>query len=87
MRMQDWISKLDDFLKLSDREILTHAGRISHEAAEAHAHEEFEQYEQHRRALEAAEPTSDFDKFIDEARKLKPPERPDDTKKRGKKKE
>lgn len=27
MHMADWISKLDDFLKLSDREILTHAGR------------------------------------------------------------
>jgi hypothetical protein len=29
MTMADWISKLDDFLKLSDREILTGGGRIS----------------------------------------------------------
>jgi hypothetical protein len=35
--MADWIAKLDDFLKLSDREILNHAGRISHEAAVAKA--------------------------------------------------
>jgi hypothetical protein len=87
MRMQDWIGKLDDFLKLSDRDILIHAGKISHEAAEARAHEQFEQFEQRRRALESAEPTSDFDKFVDEARKLKPPEKPKNTTKRGKKKE
>ena len=33
MYMRDWISKLDDFLKLSDREILTNAGTVSHEQA------------------------------------------------------
>ena len=27
MHMKDWISKLDDFLRLSEREILTHAGK------------------------------------------------------------
>ncbi len=29
MYMRDWIQKLDDFLRLSDRELLTHAGSIS----------------------------------------------------------
>jgi len=33
MYMRDWITKLDDFLKLSERQILTHAGKISHDAA------------------------------------------------------
>jgi hypothetical protein len=33
MYMQDWIRKLDDFLTLTDREILTHAGQISHDLA------------------------------------------------------
>jgi hypothetical protein len=33
MTMNDWITKLDDFLKISDRELLTHPGKISHEAA------------------------------------------------------
>ena len=33
MYMNDWLSKLDDFLKVSEREILTHAGKMSHEAA------------------------------------------------------
>jgi hypothetical protein len=31
--MQDWIAKLDDSLRLSERDILTHAGRVSHEVA------------------------------------------------------
>lgn len=33
MHMRDWIAKLDDFLKLSERNILTHAGKISHDTA------------------------------------------------------
>lgn len=50
MHMQDWISKLDDFLKLSEREILTHAGRITHKAAAAKADAEFDKF--HAQQLE-----------------------------------
>jgi hypothetical protein len=32
MYMKDWIAKLDDFLKLSGRQLLTHAGKISHDS-------------------------------------------------------
>lgn len=46
MYMRDWTAKLDDFLRLSDRDILTHAGTISHEAALAHANSEFDKYTQ-----------------------------------------
>ena len=31
--MADWIAKLDDFIRISDREILVHAGKVSHDAA------------------------------------------------------
>jgi hypothetical protein len=48
MYMRDWIAKLDDFLKLSEREILTHAGRMSHEIAAAKAEAEYEKYHQHQ---------------------------------------
>jgi hypothetical protein len=44
MTVRDWIAKLDDFLKLSDREILTHAGSISHDAALAKAQTEYDGY-------------------------------------------
>lgn len=46
MYMKDWISKLDDFIKMSDGEILTHAGTISHIEAEQKAMLEFEKYKE-----------------------------------------
>ncbi len=44
MYMSDWIAKLDDFLKLSGRELLTHAGKISHEQALTKAQLEYEKH-------------------------------------------
>ncbi len=44
MYMADWISKLDEFMKISEREILTHAGKVSHEIAMLKANEEFERF-------------------------------------------
>lgn len=44
MTMRDWIAKLDDFLKLSERDLLTHAGRISAESAKAKAELEYDRY-------------------------------------------
>jgi len=44
MYMQNWIAKLDDFLRISEREILTHAGQISHEDAMEKARIEYQKY-------------------------------------------
>ena len=66
MHMADWIAKLDDFLRLGDREILTHAGNISHQLAEEHAYAQYALHEQQRRRLEAEQPTSDFDRAVQE---------------------
>lgn len=44
MTMAQWIAKLDGFLRLSGREILTHAGRMTAEAAQGKAEAEFEVY-------------------------------------------
>ncbi|HEX7581343.1 MAG TPA: RhuM family protein [Thermoanaerobaculia bacterium] len=52
--MADWAQKLDGFLKLNEREILTDAGRISHELALERAAHEFEKYDAERRRLEDA---------------------------------
>ena len=51
MYMAEWIRKLDDFLRLSDREILTHAGKVSHDDAVAKAELEYERFASERRAL------------------------------------
>ena len=56
MFMADWIAKLDDFLRLSDRDILTHAGRISHDDAVTKAEIEFEKYRQEQAALKRVMP-------------------------------
>jgi hypothetical protein len=69
MHMQDWIAKLDDFLRLSERDILTHAGKISHELAEEHAHAEFARYDEQRHRLEDRQAT-DADKLIGEANRV-----------------
>jgi len=46
MYMKDWIQKLDDFLKLSGKELLTHAGKISTEIAKEKAHTEYDKYKE-----------------------------------------
>ena len=45
MTMRDWIAKLDQFLQLSERDILTHAGTITAEAARLKAEQEYEKYQ------------------------------------------
>ena len=89
MHMQDWIVKLDDFLRLSERDILTHAGKISHELAEEHAHAEFAKYDEQRRRLEDRQAT-DADKLVGEAKRVQaklPPAKARKTRRRGKPKQ
>lgn len=58
MKMDDWIKKLDDFLKISDKELLTNAGKISHQEAIEKAKIEYEKY----RKEEDKKYISDFDR-------------------------
>lgn len=58
MYMKDWIEKLHGFLQLNDRNVLDHAGMISHELAIEKAESEYEKYNNHRNN----EIESDFDK-------------------------
>ncbi len=69
MTMRDWVAKLDDFLRIGDREILAHAGKVSHELATRKAELEYERFRQ-RRAIQAA-PTAVDQDFEEAARKLK----------------
>jgi hypothetical protein len=45
MYMKDWIKKLNDILVVNEREILEHAGSISHKLAVEIAEKEFEKYQ------------------------------------------
>lgn len=49
MYMADWRKKLDDFIRLNDREVLQNLGRVSHQDAMAHVDAEYEVF--HRRRL------------------------------------
>ncbi len=69
MSMKDWVQKLNAFLKFSEYEILTNAGKISHEVAEELALKEYEKY----RVVQDKNYISDFDleikKLLKKARK------------------
>lgn len=60
MTMQDWISKLEGFLTLNDREILQGAGNVSAELAKSHAEQEFGKF----RVLDDQRFESDFDQMV-----------------------
>ena len=75
MTMRDWITKLDDFLKLSEHELLDHAGKISAEQAKTKAEIEYARY----RALLDASPRAvdaDFEKAVKHIQKLPRPKKP-----------
>ena len=63
MYMKDWAARLDDFLRLTGRELLDHAGKISHQQALQKAEQEYEKYRQARLA-EAQPVDQDFEKAI-----------------------
>ena len=67
MTMMEWITKLDDFLKLSGRDLLTHAGRITHDSALQKAHAEYEKF----RSMQLAQPTDVEKHFLEAEQKLK----------------
>ncbi|TXT50683.1 MAG: hypothetical protein FD137_261 [Spirochaetes bacterium] len=74
MTMEAWITKLDDFLKLSDREILTHAGAISHEVMLGKVDQAYQRYQ----ALMRDEPTSMEKDMQELAKRVKIPRRVND---------
>ena len=70
MAMQDWITKLEGFLTLNDREVLQSAGRVSADLAKEHAEHEFTVF----RRTEDHYLESDFDRVIQQLQP--PPETP-----------
>lgn len=60
MTMQDWETRLNRFIAATDREILSDAGKVTAEIAQAHAESEFEKY----RIVQDRLFESDFDRAI-----------------------
>lgn len=63
MHMVDWIKKLDGFLKLNDRNILEHAGKISHQVAIELAEKQYQKYKKKLSRL-PSRADKDFDKMV-----------------------
>jgi hypothetical protein len=79
MTMHGWVVKLDEFLKVSGRQLLDHAGGVSADAAKSKAEQEYVRY----RALQDAKPRAIDAEFEKVAKQLKKPTAP--RPKRGKK--
>ena len=65
--MKDWAERLKQFLTMTGRELLTHAGKISHEQALQKAHAEYDKY----KAQLLAEPTEVEKDFVESEREFK----------------
>ena len=71
MYMKDWIARLDSILQLNGRELLTHAGKISHEKALQKSEAEFEKYKIGWRIIENEQSLKEIEEDI---KKLKRPQ-------------
>jgi len=68
MTMADWIQRLDVILQLNQKNILTHAGKISHELAVAKAEIEFEKFKDKQKTIEKKESLQELE---DDLKKIK----------------
>jgi hypothetical protein len=68
MYMKDWIERLDEFLKMTGKEILNHSGRISHEQAIDKAKEEYLKFKEIEKN-QLSEVEKDFIKTIEATEK------------------
>ncbi|HEX9768814.1 MAG TPA: virulence RhuM family protein [Kiloniellales bacterium] len=78
MTMADWIAKLDDFIRISDRKILAHAGTVSHDTARLKAEAELDRFRAAQDALPRpvdqhfAAAIDELKQIEDRAKKAKP---------------
>ncbi len=64
MYMADWSQRLDAIIQLNDKELLTHAGTISHAKAVTRSEEEYEKYQSEQRKLERENSLQELERDI-----------------------
>lgn len=64
MYMKDWAARLDTILQLNGRELLTHAGNISHKMAVSKSSTEFEKYKTQQKQVEKAQSLKELEEDI-----------------------
>ncbi len=71
MYMADWISRLDSILQLNGRELLSHAGKISHEKALEKSGTEFEKFKANEKQIQKEQSLKEIENDIEKIKKLK----------------
>lgn len=69
MYMKDWVQRLDSILQLNGRELLTHAGKISHQMALDKSGEEYEKFKEIRKAAEIEQSFKEIEEDLNKLKK------------------
>lgn len=69
MYMKDWAERLDSILQLNGRELLTHAGNISHQMALDKSSGEFEKFRENRKTIEKEQSLKEIEADIKKLKK------------------
>ena len=70
MYMKDWIDRLDSILKMNGRELLNHAGKISHQMALEKSGKEFEKFREEQKKLQREDSLKEIEEDIKRLGKL-----------------
>ncbi len=76
MYMKDWIQRLDAIIQLNGRELLTHAGKISHQLALEKSALEYEKFKKEQKRLQHEESLRELEQDI---KQLSPPQKNEDS--------
>ncbi|MGF7138550.1 hypothetical protein FHS86_000844 [Roseimarinus sediminis] len=68
MYMKDWIQRLDAIVQLNGRELLTHAGKISHQQALNKSADEYLKYQEQQKQVEKENSLKELEKDINKLR-------------------
>ena len=69
MYMKDWAERLNSILQLNGRELLTHAGKISHQMALDKSTVEFEKFKENRKSIEIEQSLKEIEADIKRLKK------------------
>ena len=64
MYMEDWIERLDSILQMNGRELLDHAGKVSHKMAIEKSCAEYEKYKEEQKKIEREESLKEIERDI-----------------------
>ena len=69
MYMKDWIARLDNILQMNGRELLEHAGKISHKMALSKADDEYQKYKEEQKKLQLENSLREIEEDIKQLKK------------------